>query len=282
MICELLSVVCIDGTVLGYISAHNESIVWIGGALWTLYTFSRWTNYGELLKHCVLASPFALLSALLMKLLGCEMLVSYMVGVLLFNCLLVETPNVRKHYIITLMGVMVPILAVVFARNFIFSRGDNDHKYITIGKMYIVMGCGFAILVFYQSYCARLSKSQKTQELRPIAVKSVKVAGAFFLTLLLLTLSNLLCDHYQISFWISFGLSVLIAAGLWYFCKFFNIKNPAYSDCSQKLINKPKRTDQCESCGKAGLPNDMLFKINSGQRICANCLAKMNDRHGIA
>jgi len=110
-------------------------------------------------------------------------------------------------------------------------------RYIAIGCAYIIAGCVIAVLVFYESYYVR-SRSQKKPELLPIAVKSVKFAGAIFLLLVVFTASQMLCRHFHIGFWISFMISVLISLCFLGVCYLFNIKNPAFSNDSTKKVKK--------------------------------------------
>ena len=110
-------------------------------------------------------------------------------------------------------------------------------RYIAIGCAYIIAGCVIAVLVFYESYYVR-SRSQKKPELLPIAVKSVKFAGAIFLLLVVFTASQMLCRHFHIGFWISFMISVLISLGFLVCYYLFGIKNPAFSNDSTKKVNK--------------------------------------------
>jgi amino acid permease len=109
--------------------------------------------------------------------------------------------------------------------------------YIAIGCAYIIVGCVIAVLLFYESYCAR-SRSQKDFKFRPVAVKSVKFAGAIFLLLVVFTASQMLCRHFHIGFWISFMISVLISLGFLRACYLFKIKNPAFSNDSTKKVKK--------------------------------------------
>ena len=62
--------------------------------------------------------------------------------------------------------------------------------YIIIGCVYIIGGCIIAVTVFYNSYCARASRSQKDPELLPLLWKSIKFAGLIVLFLVLLTISH--------------------------------------------------------------------------------------------
>jgi len=110
-------------------------------------------------------------------------------------------------------------------------------RYIAIGCAYIIAGCVIAVLVFYESYYVR-SRSQKKPELLPIAVKSVKFAGAIFLLLVVFTASQMLCRHFHIGFWISFMISVLISLCFLGACYLFKIKNPSFSNDSTKKVKK--------------------------------------------
>ena len=110
--------------------------------------------------------------------------------------------------------------------------------YIAIGCAYIIVGCVIAVLVFYESYCARASRSQESPELRPLLLKSIKFGGACFLVLVVFTISQILCRHYQISFAISFMISVLISLCFLGFCYLFNINHPAFSNDSTKKVKK--------------------------------------------
>lgn len=104
--------------------------------------------------------------------------------------------------------------------------------YIIIGCVYIIVGCVIAVLAFYESHCARTSRSPKGAELRQIAMKSVKWAGALLLLLIVFTTSQILCKHFHIGFWVSFGVSVLISLGFLGCCFLFNVKHPSSLDDS--------------------------------------------------
>ena len=109
--------------------------------------------------------------------------------------------------------------------------------YIVTGFAYFLVGCIIAVLVFYESYCAR-SRLQQVLKFRPVAVKSVKFAGAILLLLVVFTASQMLCKHFHIGFWISFMISVLISLCFLGACYLFKIKNPAFSNDSTKKVKK--------------------------------------------
>jgi hypothetical protein len=105
---------------------------------------------------------------------------------------------------------------------------------------FLIAAVGFFVLVFYRTYEMQLLRSEKEPELRHIAIKSAKFAGTIIFFVALFVISLILCDRYQISFWISFLISVFIAVGLWGFCKLFNIKNPIFSAVAKMRAKKSK------------------------------------------
>ena len=117
--------------------------------------------------------------------------------------------------------------------------------YIAIGCAYIIVGCVIAVLAFYESYCARSSRSPKDPEWRPLLSKSIKLAGAIFLLLVVFTASQMLCRHFHIGFWISFMISVLISLCFLGVCYLFKIR---LSDGS--VSNKNNEIENKESIDK--------------------------------
>lgn len=271
------------------LSYGDPRLLWISIPLLLFYSFNEWKDKRELLKRCILASPFALLMGVLLKVIGFEFLISCLGGALLFFALTKETTNWKRHYTITLAIAVVLSIAIAIIKDIDHVPNNTSNKYIAIGKIYLVMGCAFVLLVFYEGYSTWLSRSQKEPALRPLAVKSIKLAGVIFLALVLLTVSNFLCEHYKIGFAISFGFSVLIALGLWGVCKLFDIKNPAFSDVAERRAKKILASDKgkttvpsgCDCCGKKDIPKEFLFKIDSGQRVCAHCLKEMEQERTI-
>ena len=114
--------------------------------------------------------------------------------------------------------------------------------YFTIGCVYIITGCVIAILAFYESYCARSPHLRKGFKWRHIAIQSVKIAGALLLLLVVFTVSQILCKHFQIGFWLSFTISVLISAaflGAWHHFKIGPSDNSA-ADTDEKAIGNDR------------------------------------------
>jgi len=110
--------------------------------------------------------------------------------------------------------------------------------YIVVGCSYIIAGCIIAILAFYESYYAA-SRTQKASQWRPLLVKSVKLAGAILLLLVLFTISQELCKHYQISFVISLMISVLLSLCFLGLCYKFKLSlNDFTQEKSKESKNK--------------------------------------------
>jgi hypothetical protein len=87
-------------------------------------------------------------------------------------------------------------------------------------KVYILMGipiCMAAVLAFLDFY-TRASCSQKDPKLGAIVVKSVMFAGACFGGLVLFIISQIVCGHFHMGFWIPFMISVLISLVFLGFC----------------------------------------------------------------
>ena len=143
-------------------------------------------------------------------------------------------------------------------------------------KLYIIPGIAIPLLTFYMAYLNDIT-SKELMDFRQLFMKSIKFAIALLLAFYSLLLSDQLCEHYHVSFAISFGISILIALGFLGFCKLFNIKHPVASDASENITNA-KLVGECECCGKMGIPQELLFKIDSKQRVCAGCLVKMERR----
>ena len=99
-------------------------------------------------------------------------------------------------------------------------------------SLYLLYGSAFALLVFYQSYEAKLSRSQKIPKLLPIAINSLKFSVAGIIAATLLLVSHVICRRYNLGFIISFSISVLVAINFLIICKILSIKNPAFSNNS--------------------------------------------------
>jgi len=195
-----------------------------------LYT---WKDKFEFIKQGILAAPFALLLAVVFKLFGFKMIFSMCAGVALFLLLLTKAENRNQHFIITLTT------SVIFT-GFITAYkllGWNLYN-MNIYKIYITFGCPLPLLFFYSAYLVTLN-SNPPPEFRPLLLKSIKLAGATFLLLVLFTISQELCKHYQISFVISLMISVLLSLCFLGLCYKFKLSlNDLTQEKSKESKNK--------------------------------------------
>jgi hypothetical protein len=241
-----------------------------------LIIFDSWKdNKKELLNRTILATPFVLLIVVLSILTLSKFnsttifhnnTIYYDFGMLSFFGLMARTNQLKRHYVITLATAVVCFIAIQ-----IFVRSERSGW-----GVYIAFGCGLPAMVFYSAYCKRLYENSNV-EIRPLAMESIKFAGAIFLLLVSFITALLLCDYYHLGYVIPFIISILLSLGFLGACKFFNIRDPAASGEPESRVKKTKRAGECECCGKIGLPQELLFKIDSGQRICAACLAKIDN-----
>jgi len=214
---------------LGIMGIYGRSVMWgnpnamLGlGALLLLYSFNMWRDKKELVKRCVLALPFALLFIILLKVSGFRILGCCLSGLLLFYTLIIEAKNVKLHYVITLASALILLVLSV-----LFKEAAMSYQ-----SLYLLYGSAFALLVFYQSYEAKLSRSQKIPKLLPIAINSLKFSVAGIIAATLLLVSHVICRRYNLGFIISFSISVLVAINFLIICKILSIKNPAFSNNS--------------------------------------------------
>jgi len=184
-----------------------------------LYLLWVWKNNKvEFIKRCILAAPFAPLLAIAFRTVGFDMVVSIYAGIAVFLLLIMKAANWKQHFLIILTTVLVLTILLTYIRH------SNFNEHMT----YVILVIFCIALPFVVLYAAYLYPKdlQKTMELRPIAFKLVKFAGACFLALVLFIISHVICRYYQISFAISFMISVLIALGFLGLCKLFDIKHP--------------------------------------------------------
>jgi len=205
-------------------SAGDPRLLWLAVPLLLLYTIDSWRDKKELIRRFGLALPFALLFIILAKVEGFNWLLSLLAGGLLLEAMVTKTNHWKWHFIVTLICAMLLFISAVTLKRV-------ELKFLNI---YVLMGCAFGVIVFYQSYITRLTRTEKYPDLQALSVDSVKLAIVYFVALSFLTVSHILCRQHHISFVISFAISVLIALSFLGLCKLFNIKNPACSGRTKK------------------------------------------------
>ena len=254
---------------------------WIFLLIWIIYSIWSWKDKRELFKRYVLALPFSLLTVVLLSLTVLDLSSSSGMGVLMFILLTIGKENSKQYFVVRLVtgAILISLLAILITliKNTMGMPLNESPKSMKIYTAFVVTGLVIAALVFYETYCTLSSRSEKVSKWRPVIVRSVMFAGAISLFFAVFIISDNLCERFNIGFWISFAISVLIALGFLGVCKLFNVKHPVSYHVSKTTINKINQADVCGCCGKTGIQQEFLFKIDSGQRLCADCLKKMND-----
>ena len=263
-----------------------------GGCIVTLsllgYILYVWkSDTPELLRRLIRAIPFVLMFLVLIKATGIKIFWSIALGVMLCLFLLFKTPNWKKHF----LALLTPaFLSLIFLKFFIIPFHESQD--ISFAKP-ILLGVGFVLLYSFPAlYLSKLGPT-KTPDLKPILVRSIKfdvAVSLFFAAFLFLNgpgnrLS--LSPSSPVRLLMSIFLSILFL----FICYKFDIllvertktskKRNMLSERWEELNNsadKTKPNGVCECCGKTGLPQELLFKIDSGQRVCAACLAKMDSK----
>ena len=59
-----------------------------------------------------------------------------------------------------------------------------------------------------------------------------------------------------------------------------NRRKGLLGNSKKKASSKKSKADICNGCGKGDMPQELLFKIDSGQQLCAACLKEMDNIHG--
>lgn len=189
----------------------------------TLYSLNSWKDKKDLFRRTLLAFPFGFLAGIALWMISPKITLSCIGGILLFNALIIETTNLKLHYIITLATAAFLIGLTAYLNTF----------NLPLWAFYGIAGIAFAVVVFYRSYSLRLSHTQKTTELWSIAVKSSKFAAVCMAAITLLTVSHILCRQYHLGLLASFLIAVLIALSFLSACQIFHIKDTAKQEAQR-------------------------------------------------
>ncbi len=196
-----------------------------------LYTYK---NKSELIKRCILATPFALLLIVVLRVVGFKNAVSIYSGLALFLSLLIKTENIKLHFIITLTT--VTILAILSASFMLLNWNRSN---MNIYKVYIILGTALPFISFYIAYLGAVHL-QKNIELRLLLSRAIKFSGATFLLFVVFTISHMLCRHYNLGLLIPLAISVLLSLCFLWVCRHFKISlsDSSANDKSNKIINQ--------------------------------------------
>jgi hypothetical protein len=104
-----------------HIKSYGDPIVaWVLLLPWTIYLLYSWKDKKELLKRCVLALPFALLTVLLLRWFGVVAISDpsswpWPFGVLMFILLTRETKNLKGGFVINLVigTILISLLSIL-------------------------------------------------------------------------------------------------------------------------------------------------------------------------
>lgn len=227
-----------------------------------------WNAKIELIKRGVLAVPLVLLLITISKILGVETPFSIYTGLLLFFFLLIKADNWKVHFVITFA------IAIIFTLLNAYVGHSRERGDSTLYEWFVISAIVISLGTFYIAYWSTIS-SKEPIKFRLIFAKSTKYAIALLLMLYLLFLSNHLCWRYNISPVISFGISGLIGLSFFVVCRLFDITPSAVANTPKSMPREANHAGECECCGKTGIHQELLFKIDSGQRVCASCLKRM-------
>lgn len=225
-----------------------------------IYTLWSWRNQKLVfVKRCFLAFPIALLLAIAIKFIRPKDDYHFplYVGIGLFLILTIKTPNWKMHFlIISVLSIFCMLLSLYYLHGTFKYRG------------YIIGVASIPICHFYFSYLLSVL-SQKPVKFRYV----LALAGTTTLAVFLLLLSYAFRLYYNISFKILFIISCLIGLGLWLVFRYIIAKG-----FTQVAGKKAKQSTGCDCCDRIDISQELLFKIDSGQQLCAHCLKEMDGK----
>ncbi len=168
--------------------------------------------------------------------------------------------------------------------------------YIVTGFAYFLVGCIIAVLVFYESYCAR-SRSQEVLKFRPIAVKSIMLSGALLLVMTLLLISHFSFRHHRFGLCVCIMISVLLSLGFLGFCYRFkiNLSDSSVSNKNNEITNKKfidklkmrsyvfrGKDEKTNNAGKCAFCRRSIYSSGvshaiKGHTVCEQCYKKIEE-----
>lgn len=272
----LVGTICIVNFTIKWLhpeTRNSDPIFWWGG-IWVImvfllsYLLYSWkSKFSEFLKRIRIAIPFGLAFLIFIRVLGFENR-AMVVGVFICLLLLLKTTNWKTHFEAVLIPASIFIILLKFLLIPLLSPGSPP-KNVYLGVFFLAIS-GMPILSFYSLYMSKVLDS-KTLDMKVILVRSVKFSiAACILVGTTIFVSNY--DRQYLSFPIQLIINTLLAILFLVVCYKFDLFL-----IERKNIWKTERAGECECCGKRDLPQELLFKIDSGQRVCADCLAKMDN-----
>jgi hypothetical protein len=226
-------------------------------------------NLPEFFKRCILAIPFAIIPAITGTLIGFTTRNGCILGGVTFLLLILKTRLWKRHFLISVVA------SIIFTFFFAIMRFQKLHPGAqNLGKLVAIFGLALIFAGLYFSYLCVVN-SRDLKAAYPFTMKLLPFLGVSYVAFILVFINQIASERYHINFAVSFSISVLIAIAFWWVCKILKLNVPVPNNGQ----NSPKVTaydDHCESCGKRGIPQELLFRIESGQKLCAACLAQMH------
>lgn len=258
-------------------------VAWLIMTWVILRTYDDWSSF---LKRCMLSLPFvALLQLSLFLTINPEPYTYWYSAALLFDALLLNVPKVLFHYITTFFGVAAQISISLTRKQF-----DASIDFYTYTHIFLIFFCASYLLILNlnkDSYILVLIKSS-------IFGMVIVLFSWIFMT------SESIRVRHNIAFSYAFGFSCFM--GLIFFFVLYNLGKKYFRANSlfkkgkivepvgylmNKLNKEASNTKEqavqadqagvCNCCGKDGIPQELLFKINSGQQLCATCRKEMDN-----
>ncbi|MCJ7691945.1 MAG: hypothetical protein MUO22_00825 [Sedimentisphaerales bacterium] len=238
------------------------------------------------IKQCILAVPFGPLFFIVSRIIGFDIVLSIYAGIFIFLLLVIKTANWKQHFFITLItaGILTAFVAYL------------KHNEQNLYKGYTIFALAFPFVIFYAAYLGALG-SQKTIQLRHLAVTSLMLSGALLLVVTLFLISYFSFRSHRFGFWITFMISVLLSLCLLGFCYHFKIglsggsvSNENSEITNKKFIGRLKKVfcvfrdkdEKADKVGKCALCERSIY--NSGvshvikdHTICEQCYKKIQE-----
>jgi hypothetical protein len=244
------------------------------------YVLYLWKfKLSEFLKRLSISIPFAMMFSVFVKLLGYDIYWSTLAGMFCSVMLLLKTTNWKKHFVV----ILIASCAFSIFGTLFFSYSGELQVISFAYQGFILLGL-VLIFSFLLLYLEKTVKEERLPDLKAIFIRSLKFSIAlclFFFVYLVLNFYDRLSLPYSVQLMVNTLLSILFLV----VCYRFNLLLIERKELSEKkflsgfwnalhnLQGKTKSNGVCECCGKP-TPQELLFKADSDQWVCAACLAK--------
>jgi len=246
-------------------------IFYLGYALY-LWQF----NLSAFLKRFSISIPFAMAFSIFIKVLGYDIYLSTLAGMFCSILLLLKTTNWKKHFVVILVASCVySLFETLF---FSYSGELKIISFATEGFILLGLVLPFSFLLLY---LPKIVKEERIPDLKAIFIRSLKFSVALSLFFFVyLVLDERLSLPFSAQLLVNTLLSILFLVIVYKFDlllierKKMSEKNilSGFWNTLHGLQGKKRSNGVCECCGKE-LPQELLFKTDSYEWICAACLS---------